>query len=164
MSDNPPIDFGSFEKNASSTRTVFLELFPNIASFWEPGFQYESGDYVRPSVPTGFAYECTTAGQSALDEPNWPRVLAETEIDGSAIWTARAAGSNAINAVSGPTATVDPTGELAVTPQALVNGTGTDSRLPLQLAGGVVGTEYTVSVQFTASGQTLVAVFSVHVK
>lgn len=68
-----------------------------LARFWEPGTVYAQGTRVRPTVETGFEYECITAGQSGARDPSmhhtrprWPTVVGEELQDGSARWACRA--------------------------------------------------------------------------
>lgn len=59
---------------------------------WELGVDYDVGQRVRPSVPNGFEYECTTAGQvNGKKEPNWKSAVTvgATIEDGSVVWTCR---------------------------------------------------------------------------
>lgn len=57
---------------------------------WQRDQPYEAGVVVRPEVVvTGFEY-LSSGGQSGEEEPNWPRVLGATVVDGSITWTTQA--------------------------------------------------------------------------
>lgn len=60
-----------------------------LEDIWQSAGEYSVGDFVRPSTPNGFEYECTNAGQTDLSEPAWPKTIAATVEDGSVQWTAR---------------------------------------------------------------------------
>lgn len=157
MSNAAPIDFGTIEKSAESTRYVYFELFDVIAQFWEPGRQYVESSIVRPSSPKGFAYRATQAGQSQSREPNWPTQLSGTKADGGVIWAAIEAGANGVNEISDPEASVIGGGDLDASDAVAVDGTATNSRIRVTLSAGTAGETYTVALEFTSGGQTLVA-------
>jgi hypothetical protein len=56
---------------------------------WVASTGYSLGDAVIPSNPTGLRYVCTTAGTSGATQPQWPSVIGDTVVDGSAEWEAR---------------------------------------------------------------------------
>ena len=64
------------------------------ADAWVLTTVYALGDYVLPTVPNGYRYECTTAGTSAGAEPTWPTTIALTVADGTAVWTCEAVTSS----------------------------------------------------------------------
>lgn len=54
---------------------------------WQRDRPFDAGVVVRPEVVvTGFEY-ISSGGQSGEEEPNWPRVLGATVVDGSITWT-----------------------------------------------------------------------------
>lgn len=56
------------------------------------------GDFVRPTPlnRTGYEYECTTGGQTGVEEPRWPVIPGETVQDGSVVWTCRAISNDSL--------------------------------------------------------------------
>ena len=48
-----------------------------------------SPNYVTPTAPNGFRYECTTGGTSGGSEPTWPTTIGATVADGTVTWTCR---------------------------------------------------------------------------
>jgi len=56
------------------------------ASTWPAAQAYTVGQYVKPTVATGFIYKCTVAGTTAASEPTWPTVLTNTVVDGGVTW------------------------------------------------------------------------------
>lgn len=53
---------------------------------WLPGQTYPLGWYLRPTLPNGKLYMCTTAGASGESEPVWTDTLGEEQQDGDAVW------------------------------------------------------------------------------
>lgn len=157
------VAFGSIRKSPDSVRLITLEWFPLVADFWEPSRQHSTSDIVRPLVATGFAYQASGAGQSGDREPAWPRALNGTVTDGSITWTAIAAGANGVTAVSSPSVTVSPSGELSAGVASVINGDGTNTRVQFTLSGGTVGKRYLVKVQVTAGSETLIGSFWVSI-
>jgi len=61
------------------------------AAAWVINTVYALGDYVLPTTPNGYRYECTTAGTShAANEPTWPTTIGTTVADNTAVWTCEA--------------------------------------------------------------------------
>lgn len=59
-------------------------------SDWAADTGYESGDFVKPTTPNGYRYECTVAGDSAeVTEPTWPTTIGATVVDNEVTWTCR---------------------------------------------------------------------------
>jgi hypothetical protein len=58
---------------------------------WQAGMVATLGEFVEPASESLFGYECTTAGTAGTHEPDWPEVAGNTVVDGSIVWTARAA-------------------------------------------------------------------------
>lgn len=58
---------------------------------WSEDRPHVLGEYVSPRwTPTGFSYECTTAGTTSGTQPTWPTTIDETVADGTVVWTCRA--------------------------------------------------------------------------
>ena len=89
--------------------TLEFEFARALESLWLPGTEYTLGQYVRPTVPNGFEYECTNAGQTDTEEPDWPTTIAQTINDGSVEWTARDMATNATDTISSQTVVSDAT-------------------------------------------------------
>ena len=60
-----------------------------VARTWAGATAQVLTDFVQPVTPNGFAYECTTAGTTAVSEPTWSTTLGGTTADGTAVWTTR---------------------------------------------------------------------------
>jgi hypothetical protein len=56
---------------------------------WQAGIAISLGEFMEPASILAFGYECTTAGTTGTEEPNWPLVAAGTVVDGTVTWTAR---------------------------------------------------------------------------
>lgn len=64
-----------------------LALDPDI---WQCNTSYSLGDFVAPSTPNGFVYECTVAGTShPTTEPTWPTIPGQTVVDNNVWWICR---------------------------------------------------------------------------
>lgn len=103
LSDNPQdlqLYFGSDEsagtrqlQATSNPGTDQITLTPtDDLADWVTATAYSLGDYVEPTTPNGFVYECTTAGTSGGSEPSWPTSgIGTTVADGTAVWTFKGA-------------------------------------------------------------------------
>lgn len=56
---------------------------------WQATTAYGLNARVQPSVPNGYFYECTTAGNSGAGEPVWPIGVGNNVNDGTVVWTCR---------------------------------------------------------------------------
>jgi hypothetical protein len=80
--------------NYTNTRIRFSGATP----VWVAETVVQKRAWCVPSTgPAGYAYECTTAGTTAADdpegsnEPTWPTTLGQTVTDGTVVWTCRSA-------------------------------------------------------------------------
>lgn len=63
----------------------------NGSQSWTPSKAYATGDWVRPTTPNGYVYECTVAGTSNTTEPvTWNTTPGQTTSDNTVTWTTRA--------------------------------------------------------------------------
>lgn len=78
------------QKNAMYER-LRRSLFGKTTSpgDWQATTAYSLGDYVSPTTPNGYVYECITAGTSGSGEPSWPTTHGDTKTDGSVTWGCR---------------------------------------------------------------------------
>jgi hypothetical protein len=139
-------------KDPGESLKVSVDCYALCAVKWHPNEPYTSGEYVRPVVPNGFAYECTTTGLSGNREPKWPTVIAATKTDGSATWTCRAAGAAGLNPITVPSAQSDPTG-LTITSVTVSES----YKLLATYADGIAGQAYDVVFSFTLDGVPRIA-------
>lgn len=58
---------------------------------WEATTTYSLGDFVEPTTPNGFVYECVDAGDSDGSEPSWGTALGDDTVDDGATWRCRGA-------------------------------------------------------------------------
>lgn len=61
-----------------------------LANHWLPGRNNAVNDVRRPTVPNGYEYLCTQAGQSGGYEPPWVGSPGVGTTDGSAAWACQA--------------------------------------------------------------------------
>ena len=96
FSDNPQ-DFvlylGSNTANRklqtfSSPGVNQITLTPTYAiANWTASTALSLGVSRRPTSPTGYRYQVTTAGTTAGTQPTWPTVIGSTVSNGSVVWT-----------------------------------------------------------------------------
>lgn len=136
------------------TFKVALDLFDICANFWTPNEQYALGEFVRPRLSTGFAYECTSAGTSGRREPIWNRTIGAvlSSNDGSVQWTCRTAGTNGLMAISSPSAVSDPLG-LTISGVAVSEST----KILATYAGSSLGQDFDAVYTFTLNDVTRIA-------
>lgn len=94
-------------KTANEVLILEFEFARALEHIWRPGKEYAATDYVRPTNSNGFEYECTDAGQTTNEEPDWPTTIASTIDDGSVVWTCRDFGTNGTDTISTETVTSD---------------------------------------------------------
>lgn len=144
--------FDTVLKDPAETLPVVLDFYLLCARVWAPNERYGVNEYVRPQIPTGFAYKCTSAGTSSGKPPRWPTVLGQSVTDGSCTWLADAAGSNGIDAITTAAAVSDPTG-ITIADLTISE----DAKLTLEYSGGTVDTDYDVVYTLTINGFSRVA-------
>jgi len=139
-------------KDPGAGKKVELNLFTYCANYWRPNELVQVGEFYRPTRPTGYSYEVTTAGTFGAREPVWPTSEGGTVPSGSAVLTCRAAGANGLNAISDVSATSDPTGltisDVSVSETAKILAT---------YSGGTLGQDYDAVFTYTLNGVTRVA-------
>jgi len=127
-------------KPVAAIRTYRVDLARVLEQQWRQGAPYSLTEYVRPTRPNGFEYECSNAGQSASVEPDWPIVIADTIDDGSIEWTCRDFGSNGTDLLS----SVIVTAETGLTVDTYsVDGQAAQ----FTISGGTIGQVYDVSIK-----------------
>lgn len=97
FSDNPQdfvLYFGSNTANrilqaTSNPGVDQITLTPTYAIIdWTVATAISLGTSRRPTTPTGYRYEATTAGTThASVQPTWPLVIGSTVADGTVVWT-----------------------------------------------------------------------------
>lgn len=67
-------------------------LMPGVVSTWAADATKAVGAWVRPSLPSlsPMLFQATVAGETDATEPTWPTTAAETVVDGTVTWSARA--------------------------------------------------------------------------
>lgn len=53
---------------------------------WLPNRQYPLGWFLRPTMPNGYIYMCTTAGLSGFTEPVWETNVMQSQRDNQVVW------------------------------------------------------------------------------
>jgi len=132
---------GAKDPNVAATYTIDWHDELVVPAYREYAFAQSS--FVQGQRDTGWYYECTTAGRTAHNYPQWPRAAGETVQDGSAAWTARHPSSSTVPQVSSAVWTVIG-GGMAIDSQA--QGGALSS---VVLSGGTDGVDYEVHCRMT---------------
>jgi hypothetical protein len=77
--------FDEVVKDPSASRKVRLKLYAIAVNQWAPNELVAAAEYVRPSVPNGFAYVASAEGTTAVREPRWPTTVDATVTDGAGL-------------------------------------------------------------------------------
>lgn len=68
-----------------------LDTSQIVTQKWLAGSTYATNARIVPlASPTGYFYQCTTAGVAGATEPTWPTLPGATVKDGGAVWTCSA--------------------------------------------------------------------------
>jgi hypothetical protein len=141
----------TIQKRAGETLDRIFDLRPEILRAWRRGVEYSAAEFVRPSSPNGYDYECTTGGRTAQREPRWPTTVAATVLDGSLTWTCRAPNSGSQDQLSGSATLTVPSGITAT--HLSTEPTGD---VLLRFAGGTEDQDYSVLASVnTVAGQVI---------
>lgn len=122
----------------------------------EVDYEFSSGDFIRVD---GFVYECTNAGKTAAQAPEWPHVIGQTVNDGSVEWTCRDFGSSGSDSISTRSFVVS-AANVTVDSSAIVLSTRVEATITAVSVGAVTVTCTIV----TAAGQTIKQALKVVVK
>lgn len=130
-----------------ATGVIEFDFSQFLSIQWIDGYEYALADFVRPTAPNGFVYECTNAGQSNSDEPEWPTTIAQTIDDGSVEWTCRDFSASGSDSISSQTTTA----ETGVTvDSSAIDGTRVDATITCGTKGCFI---VTCEID-TAAGET----------
>jgi hypothetical protein len=112
-------------------------------------YAFAQGAFVQAQRDTGFYYECTTAGRTSRNYPQWPRESGETVTDGSLVWTCRHPSSSTVPSVSSVDWTV---------PAGLTKDSQSESGTlaNVVLSGGTDGVDYEVLCRMTPSSGSVI--------
>lgn len=147
-------------KNPATDQRVYLDFYRDVVSFRRSNEQYSAGEFMRPAIGNGYAYEALSAGTTGERMPPLPTTIGEQVQDGSVTWVCRAADLNAVNAISAPSAAATPSGELTITNVAVLEGW----KIVGTLVGGVLGRDYVVAWSFTLGGSPVTVTGRVKVR
>lgn len=140
-----PQPYGEFYLRVGDRDFYGINFEGWLANRWQGGQEILVGEVIRPSKANGYEFVCSTAGQTAADEPTWVLPIGATTNDGSAVWTCQAVGTDSLISTVANVNWVAPPGILAVE-QTLVNQTAS-ALIDATLA--VLGTDYLVNVAAT---------------
>lgn len=74
----------------TNSRCVIEEvIFNGFPADWQGATSYSADDYISPVVKNSYIYQCTTAGTTGSEEPEWPTSIDSTVSDGTAVWTCK---------------------------------------------------------------------------
>jgi len=132
----PPKYVAIHWKKPGASKKYSIDWTPFLELRWRPNRDYVAGTFRRPSISTGFEYECTTGGKTAKREPSWPTAAGVTVTDGQVVWTARATATSAQDTLATSVWVVD-TGPTKVSEAHTAAGIST-----VQISGGSDGEQY----------------------
>jgi hypothetical protein len=150
-------------KRAGETKPFTIDLHRYLRSYWIAERVQSAGDYVRSPSVSGFAYQCTQAGETGFKEPAFPRTLGTSVTDGSAQWLTVLPGTNALDPLSGaPTwTTVSPPDSALI----IANVSGTNEETTAQFSAGTPGSTYRVHCRApTLAGNVYIVEFDLEVE
>ena len=116
-----------------------------LANPWIAGESIATSFVIRPTIPNGFQYICSTAGESAENEPAWPAVVGATVSDGSVVWTCEAIDTTSLSTTVSSALWTATAGILVVGPSVA----GQITTALLDATGAVAGTDYVVNCAAT---------------
>lgn len=141
-------------KDPSTSDQYLVDFNDHLARRWASTIKERSlGLFIRATVENGYDYECTTPGRSGAKEPLWPKTVAATVQDGSAIWTCRAPSTSSLETTITGTPTWTCSDAAIVISSIAVSGQSTTAFL----AGGADGQDYTVIVTATCANSAVKA-------
>jgi hypothetical protein len=146
-------------KDPAEARTFDVDFYAKCVQLWRPNEQVSVGEFMRPSVPNGFAYRVTNAGTTGAKEPLWPKVIDQTIPSGSATFECSTAVAQGLNAITSPAVTSDPAG-LTVTAVSVQE----TRKIRCTVSGGLDGQDYDLVYGFTLDAVSRVARLKVQVR
>lgn len=148
-----PLPYAEFYVLAGSVENYGIDWAGWIASYWQRGQLVTTAAVIRPSIPNGYQFPCTVAGQTGGAEPLWPTAVGATVLDGSAQWTCQSIDTTSLLSTVQSALWTPPTG-VVVSGQTIL---GQMAFAVMDFTAAVAGTDYVVKSAATlASGQTLV--------
>lgn len=136
----------SLSAKVGETLNLTFDFTADLEIKWRDLYQQSAGDFITVG---SFIYECTDAGKTDYQQPEWPTAIGTTVDDGSVQWTCRdysTAGSDTITAIAVPSVT-----GVTVDSSAIDLGTRVDVTVTIT-ADGSHELECEVT---TAAGETL---------
>lgn len=152
MSDTEYTIGPALVKDPAESRTFDVDFYGKCVNLWRANEEVAGGEYLRPTVPNGFAYLVTAPGTLGFREPMWPKTIGETVPNGSVTLQCAAAGSNGLDLLSAPVVASDPAG-LTVTDVSVQEV----RKIRATVAGGIEGQDYYLVYSFTLRGVPRVA-------
>jgi len=139
--------------NPGETRRIAPNFLRKCAVYWLPDEPISFGEFNRPRIGNGLAAQCSVAGTTGQKEPLWPKAVGGIATDGSVTWTMVAAGTNGLNAISGPSVTSDISGVTCSNVSVLES-----SKILLDVsAGAIAEQEGELVFSFTLDGVSRIA-------
>lgn len=80
--------YGEFFQRPGEVLWYGIDWEDWLANRWEPNSAADLGLSIRPTLPNGYEFICTAAGDTGAFEPTWPNFQGAVVMDGSAVWTA----------------------------------------------------------------------------
>lgn len=118
-----------FLSQVSITPAAWVTLTPYVVF---PATGVITATYIRPTVSSGYNYECIVAGTSGAPEPSWPTVVGNDIVDATVTWRCREGMTSlyTINLYTTPTTAGGGIGTYTVYYNAIDEGLYTDTDTP----------------------------------
>jgi hypothetical protein len=157
-----PQPYGEFYLSVGDIERFGIDFSGMLANRWTMATLAALGTTIRPSVPNGYQYVCSQAGQTGATEPFWPPVAGAQLLDGSVQWTAEAVDTTSLEGTLNTANWTSPTG-LALTFSAIQDQT---ALITIDATNAVSGTDYNVvcTAQFTGGPLQIVGTIRVKVR
>lgn len=142
-----PLPYAEFYLRVGERNTFGIDWSEWLANRWSRGSAVLLGFTVRPSVPNGYEFVCTTAGESGFAEPPWPARLGATIRDGSVVWTCQGMANDSLKNTLSSAVWTAPAGIAASSATVL----GQISAVMLDTSAATAGVDYMVENTATMS-------------
>lgn len=141
------MDLDAKDPDVAATYTIDWHDELVIEAFRE--YAFGPGAFVQAQRDTGWYYECTTAGRTARNYPQWPRAAGQTVNDGSVVWTARHPTGSGVPQVSSAVWTL---------PSGITKDSQSESGAltNIVLSGGTDGVDYEILCRMTPSAGSVI--------
>jgi len=155
-----PQPYGEFYLSVGDVERFGIDFSGMLANRWTMATLASVGTTIRPSVPNGYQYACSQAGQTGATEPFWPPVAGAQLLDGSVQWTAEAVDTTSLEGTLTTANWAAPTG-IVLSFSAIQDQT---ALITVDATNAVSGTDYNVVCTATFSPSPPQVIGTIRVK